>query len=120
VGRRRTAHHLSPQPDGAARRRGGRRPAAFHAGRPDSITWDDATEHASGRAGRDDFLACVRTALDEAERALHDGDPAPRRALGRSEQDELVTALGTSFSDCTSYAFDLLAQDPKVSMPRRS
>jgi hypothetical protein len=30
----------------------------------------------------DDFLAWVKTALYEAELALHNGDPAPRRALG--------------------------------------
>ena len=77
---------------------------------------------------REDFLAWVRTALHEAERALHDGDPAPRRALwsreepvsvlgawrsaqGQRELDELFTALGTSFSDCTSFAFELLTHD---------
>ena len=77
---------------------------------------------------REDFLTWVRTALYEAEVALHNGDPAPRRALwsrnepvsvlgawrnahGRRELDELFTALGQSFSDCTSYVFDLLAYD---------
>src|SRR4051812_45099736 len=77
---------------------------------------------------REDFLEWVRTALYEAERALHNGDPAPRRALwsreepvsvlgawrdahGQRELDELFTALGKSFSDCTSYAFELLADD---------
>ncbi|MFF8844197.1 nuclear transport factor 2 family protein [Streptomyces sp. NPDC015127] len=77
---------------------------------------------------RDDFLTWVRTALYEAERALHNGDAAPRRALwsrnepvsvlgawrnanGQQELDRLFTALGKSFSDCTSYAFDLQAYD---------
>ena len=77
---------------------------------------------------RDEFLAWVRTALYEAELALHNGDPAPRRALwsrtepvsvlgawrnahGQREIDELFTALGKQFSDCTSYAFELLAYD---------
>ena len=77
---------------------------------------------------RDEFLTWVRTALYEAERALHNGDPAPRRALwsreepvsvlgawrnayGQREIDELFTALGRSFSDCTSYAFELVASD---------
>ena len=77
---------------------------------------------------REDFLAWVRTALYEAELALHNGDPAPRRALwsrnepvsvlgawrnayGQREINELFTALGKSFSDCTSYAFELLAYD---------
>jgi ketosteroid isomerase-like protein len=77
---------------------------------------------------REDFLAWLKTALYEAERELHNGDPAPRRALwsrnepvsvlgawrnayGQREIDELFTALGKSFSDCTSYAFELLAYD---------
>jgi ketosteroid isomerase-like protein len=86
------------------------------------------TEHAAGMTDREDFLAWVKTALYEAESALHNGDPAPRRALwsrqepvsvlgawrnayGQQEIDELFTALGRSFSDCTSYAFELLAYD---------
>jgi ketosteroid isomerase-like protein len=81
-----------------------------------------------GMTDRDEFLAWVRTALYEAELALHNGDAAPRRALwsrnepvsvlgavrnayGQQEIDELFTALGSSFSDCTSYAFDLQACD---------
>jgi ketosteroid isomerase-like protein len=76
----------------------------------------------------DDFLAWVRAALYDAELALHNGDPAPRRAiwsrnepvsilgawrnaLGQREVDELFTALGNSFSRCTSYEFELLAYD---------
>jgi ketosteroid isomerase-like protein len=77
---------------------------------------------------REDFLNWVSTALCDAERALHNGDSAPRKALwsrndpvsvrgawrnahGQREVDELFTALGHSFSDCTSYAFELLAYD---------
>ncbi|WP_100499050.1 nuclear transport factor 2 family protein [Geodermatophilus chilensis] len=77
---------------------------------------------------REDFMGWVKTALYEAELALHNGDPSPRRALwsrnepvsvlgawrnahGQGELDELFTALGKSFSDCTSYAFELLAYD---------
>jgi len=77
---------------------------------------------------RDEFLAWVRTALHQAELALHNGDAAPRRALwsrnepvsvlgamrsayGQQEIGELFTALDSSFSDCTSYAFDLQACD---------
>src|SRR5688572_27633584 len=77
---------------------------------------------------RDDFLAWVGTELYEAELALHNGDSAPRRALwsrnepvsvlgawrnahGQQELDELFTRLATTFSDCTSYAFDLQAYD---------
>jgi ketosteroid isomerase-like protein len=77
---------------------------------------------------REDFLTWVNTVLFEAEFALHNGDPAPRRALwsrdepvsvlgawrnayGQQELDELFTALGRSFSDCTSYALEVLAYD---------
>ena len=79
-------------------------------------------------ADRDDFLIWVNNALYDAERALHDGDPGPRRALwsrnepvsvlgawrnavGQQELDELFTSLGRSFSDCTSYEFELLTYD---------
>ena len=74
----------------------------------------------------DDFLAWVKTTLYEAELALHNGDAAPRRALwsrnepvsvlsawrnahGQHELDELFTSPGRSFSDCTSYTFELQA-----------
>jgi ketosteroid isomerase-like protein len=84
--------------------------------------------HAEDVTDRDDFLTWVRTALYEAELALHNGDPAPRRALwsrndpvsvlgawrnanGQQELDELFGHLGRSFSDCTSYAFELQACD---------
>ena len=77
---------------------------------------------------RDDFLAWIRTSLYEAELALHNGDPGPRRALwsrnepvsvlgawrnalGQPEIDELFTSLGESFSDCSSYVFELQAYD---------
>ena len=77
---------------------------------------------------RDEFRAWVESTLYDAERALHNGDSAPRRALwsrnepvsvlgawrnahGQLELDELFTALGDSFSDCTAYAFDLQAYD---------
>ena len=77
---------------------------------------------------REDFLAWVTSALYEAELEMHNGDPAPRRAIwsieepvsvlgarrnahGQRELDELFTALGESFSNCTSYAFELLAYD---------
>ena len=79
-------------------------------------------------ADRDEFLDWVNTALYVAERALHDGEAAPRRALwsgkepvsvlgawrnatGQQELDELFAALAMSFSDCTSYAFELVASD---------
>ena len=84
--------------------------------------------HVDGMTDGDDFLAWVRTALYEAELALHNGDAAPRRALwsrnepvsvlgawrnahGQDELDELFASLARSFSDCTSYAFELQAYD---------
>jgi ketosteroid isomerase-like protein len=77
---------------------------------------------------RDDFLAWINGALHEAELALHNGDPGPRRALwssnepvsvlgawrnatGLREVDELFTFLGDSFSNCTSFAIETLAFD---------
>ncbi|MEU9720851.1 nuclear transport factor 2 family protein [Streptomyces sp. NPDC047976] len=77
---------------------------------------------------REDFRTWVKTALYEAELALHDGDAGPRRALwsrnepvsvlgawrsahGRAEVEVLFTGLEQSFSDCTSYTFELLAYD---------
>lgn len=77
---------------------------------------------------RDDFLAWVNGPLRDAERALHDGDPEPRRALwsrqepvsvlgawrnavGVHDVDELFGHLGRSFSDCSSYEFEVLAAD---------
>ena len=77
---------------------------------------------------RDDFRAWVQSALYEAEVALHNGDATPRRALwsrnvpvsilgawrnayGQREVDEAFRALEGSFSDCTSYTFELQAYD---------
>lgn len=77
---------------------------------------------------RDEFVEWVKTALYEAELALHNGDVAPRRALwsrsepvtvlgawrnarGQHELDELFDSLARSFSHCTSYEFDLHAYD---------
>lgn len=83
--------------------------------------------------GRDDFLRWVETALCDAERALHNGDAAPRRALwsyrepvsvlgawrnahGQQEIDRLFAALARTFSDCTSYELELLAYDVQGDM----
>jgi ketosteroid isomerase-like protein len=77
---------------------------------------------------RDDFLAWVRTALYEAELALHNGDAGPRRALwsgnepvsilgaarnacGRDEVNEVFAFLERTFSDCTSYEVEVQAYD---------
>jgi ketosteroid isomerase-like protein len=82
----------------------------------------------TGMAGREEFLGRVTTTLYDAELALHNGDAGPRRAIwsrtepvsvlgawrnayGQGEVDELFTALGRSFSACTSYAFELQAYD---------
>jgi len=84
--------------------------------------------HPEDMSDREEFLAWFRTSLYEAELALHNGDPAPRRALwsrndpvsvlgawrsavGQKELDELFAFLGRSFSNCTSYAVDLHAFD---------
>lgn len=75
-----------------------------------------------------DFLTWVNSALFDAERALHNGDAAPRRALwsrnepvsilgawrnayGRWEVEEVFAILEQAFSDCTSYTFELQAYD---------
>jgi len=77
---------------------------------------------------REDFLAWIKTTLHEAELALHNGDATPRRALwsrnepvsvlgawrnanGQQVLDELFTSLAASFSDCTSFTFELQAYD---------
>src|SRR6476620_9811279 len=79
-------------------------------------------------ADREEFLEWVRTALYDAEVALHSGDAAPRRALwssndpvsvlgawrnahGQEELDELFVTLARTFSDCSSYRFELQAYD---------
>jgi ketosteroid isomerase-like protein len=58
-------------------------------------------------ADRDDLLAWVNSALYEAERAVHNGDAGPRR----HQVDEAFTFLEGSFSDCTSFTFELQAYD---------
>jgi ketosteroid isomerase-like protein len=77
---------------------------------------------------RDDFLDWVKGELYDAEFALHNGDSEPRRALwsrnepvsvlgawrnalGQEELDRLFTALGESFSDCTSFEVEIYAHD---------
>ena len=77
---------------------------------------------------REDFLAWVTTTLYQAELALHNGDPAPRRALwsrhepvsvlgawrnahGQAEIDALFADLGKTFSHCTSFAVELQVYD---------
>ncbi len=74
---------------------------------------------------REDFITWVQSVLTAAELALHNGDAGPRRAIwsrtepvtvlgawtnaiGQTELDDLFTRLAESFSDCTSYEFELL------------
>ena len=77
---------------------------------------------------RDEFLAWVKSALHAAEVALHNGDATPRRALwsqkepvsilgamrnayGLQEVEEVFAWLENTFTDCTSYQFELHAFD---------
>jgi ketosteroid isomerase-like protein len=74
---------------------------------------------------REEFLTWVRSVLWDAEVAIHNGDAGPRRAIwsrndpvtvlgawknasGQGELDELFAQLASSFSDCTSFDFELL------------
>ena len=74
---------------------------------------------------REEFITWVRTVLRDAEVSIHNGDASPRRAIwspndpvtvlgawrnasGQVELDELFAQLAESFSDCTSYEFELL------------
>ena len=73
----------------------------------------------------EEFVIWVHTVLRDAEVAVHNGDASPRRAIwsrndpvtvlgawknasGQAELDELFAHLAASFSDCTSYEFELL------------
>jgi len=73
----------------------------------------------------EEFIAWVHSDLREAEVAVHNGDAGPRRAIwssndpvtvlgawrnavGQHELDALFGHLADSFSDCTSYEFQLL------------
>jgi ketosteroid isomerase-like protein len=77
---------------------------------------------------RDDFVAWTQSRLRDAEIALHNGDPAPRLAIwstrepvsvlgaarsavGLEEVRDLFRSLGDTFSDCTSYEYEIVAVD---------
>lgn len=77
---------------------------------------------------RDAFLEWVHGELHDAELSLHNGDSAPRRALwsrnepvsilgawqnavGQAEIDGLFAVLGQSFSNCSSFEYEVLAAD---------
>ena len=74
---------------------------------------------------RDEFITWVQSVLRDAEIAVHNGDSGPRRAIwsrrdpvtvlgawknatGQGELNELFDNLADSFSDCTSFEFELL------------
>jgi len=74
----------------------------------------------------DDFLATTLARQLAAEEAIHNGDPEPRLAMwsrndpvtvlgavknarGWDEVSQLFRWLGSGFSDCASYRFDLIA-----------
>ena len=75
-----------------------------------------------------EFLEWVRSRLTDAEEALHNGDAAPRLAIwskndpvtvlgawksatGQDQVRELFGHLEGTFSDCTSYSFEIVAAD---------
>jgi hypothetical protein len=77
---------------------------------------------------RDEFRAVGRERSARCGTRTHNGDAAPRRALwsrnesvnvlgvcrnasGQQEIDELLAALGSSFSECAPYAFEPQAYD---------
>lgn len=77
---------------------------------------------------RTDFLKWVETELRDAETAIHNGDAAPRRAIWSrqepvtvfgawlsgttsAEADNVFDRLAQSFSDCTSFTYDLISAD---------
>jgi ketosteroid isomerase-like protein len=74
----------------------------------------------------DEFLATTLARQVVAEEAIHNGDPEPRLAMwsrndpvtvlgavknarGWDEVSQLFRWLGSGFSDCASYRFDLIA-----------
>ena len=74
----------------------------------------------------DEFLATALARQLVAEEAIHNGDPEPRLAMwsrndpvtvlgavknarGWDEVSQLFRWLGSGFSDCASYRFDLIA-----------
>ena len=74
----------------------------------------------------DEFLATTLARQVEAEEAIHNGDPEPRLAMwstkdpvtvlgavrtasGWDEVSQLFHWLGSGFSDCSSYRFELVA-----------
>jgi ketosteroid isomerase-like protein len=74
---------------------------------------------------REEFVHWLQTVLTDAERAIHDGDAGPRRAIwsrhepvtvlgawqnaiGQQELDALFDRLAGTFSDCTAFELELV------------
>jgi ketosteroid isomerase-like protein len=79
-------------------------------------------------AERDDFLSAVLPRLTDADTALHDGDPGPRKAMwsqndpvtlfgaavttsGSTEIIAVFDWLGSRFSNCMSFEYEVVAAD---------
>ena len=77
---------------------------------------------------RDDFMAWAESRLRDAEIALHNGNVAPRRAIwsrndpvsvlgawksatGQREVSDLFGQIEATFSNCTSYSYEIIAAD---------
>ena len=77
---------------------------------------------------KEEFLGWVRSRLKDAEKAIHNGDAAPRLSIwsqnepvtvfgavksanGQGEIRELFRRLEARFSDCTSYSYEVVAAD---------
>ena len=77
---------------------------------------------------KEQFLEWARSRLRDAEEALHNGDAEPRMAIwskndpvtvlgawksatGQEELTELFRGLEGTFSDCTSYEYEIVAAD---------
>ena len=77
---------------------------------------------------QDDFIAWAKSRLRDAEIALHNGDVAPRRAIwsrndpvtvlgawksatGQREVSDLFDQVEATFSNCTSYSYEIIAAD---------
>src|SRR6185295_4308565 len=96
----------------------------------DTVAAPDGCGHMNER---EEFLEWARSRLRDAEEALHNGDAAPRLAIwsrndpvtvlgawksahGQDELRNLFRDLEASFSDCTSYSYDIVAADVVVDM----
>lgn len=89
-----------------------------------TVVNDLGSEHHHGVDPYEEFVTWVQSVLRDAEIAIHNGNAAPRRAIwsrrgpvsvlgawqnarGQEELDALFAYLADSFSNCTSYEFEL-------------